>query len=125
MSHHRLTGALTGTLIIAVAFVHAQDVAGRWTATFETQAGEQQYTYEFVVKGTTLTGTAKGNLTGESKISEGKVEGGKIAFVENAKFQDMDLRIEYTGTLASTGELRLTRKVGDFGSEELVAKRAK
>ena len=126
MQHARIAVIVTfaGLLSLAVA-VHAQDVSGTWTATFDTQAGEQQYTYVLVMKGTTLTGTAKGNLTGETKITDGKVEGGKISFVENAKYQDMDLRIEYAGTLTSPSELKLTRKVADFASEELVAKRAK
>lgn len=125
MRHVRVSTLLVALAVAAGAVIHAQDISGRWTATFETQAGEQQYTYEFVVKGTTLTGTAKGSLTGETPISEGKVEGTKVSFVEHAKFQDIDLRIEYSGTITSSSEMRLTRKVGDFGMEELVAKRAK
>src|SRR5687767_13479887 len=39
------------------------------------EVGEQQYTFEFTVKGTTLTGTAKSNLLGENTISDGKVDG--------------------------------------------------
>src|SRR5688500_16132896 len=84
-------------LAVAVATLHAADPTGRWAATFNTEVGEQQYTFEFVVKGTTLTGTAKGNLLGESQIAEGKIDGDKISFVENASFMEMPLRIVYTG----------------------------
>src|SRR5687768_15293111 len=84
-----------------LAVVHAADVTGKWTAKFATQVGEQEYTYEFVQKGTTLTGTATGSLTGKSQIADGKVDGDKISFVENAMYMDMPLRFEYTGTVAS------------------------
>jgi hypothetical protein len=101
------------------------DITGTWTAKFETQVGEQEYTYEFVVKGTTLTGTATGNLLGKSEIADGKVEGSTITFIENGNYMGMPLRIEYSGTVASNGEIKFTRKIGDFGAEEFVAKRTK
>lgn len=125
MQQVRRAAAVLGFFVLLLASVHAQNVTGRWTATFETQVGQQQYTYDFVVKGTTLTGTAKGSLTGESPITDGTIEGGKLAFVENAKYQGMDLRIAYTGTVASDGEIRLTRTVVEGSPEEAVAKRAK
>jgi hypothetical protein len=125
MADRRFVVALALLALVSLASVYAADATGRWTATFETQAGEQQYTYDFVVKGTTLTGTAKGNLVGESKIADGKVDGNKVSFVENAKFQDMDFRIEYSGMLTSDDEMKLTRKVADIATEELVAKRVK
>ena len=112
-------------LAIAVALVHAADVTGKWSATFDTQVGQQVYTYDFAVKGTSLTGTIKGNLLGESKVEEGKVDGQKITFVENGKFMDMPIRIEYSGELTSADEIKFTRKIADFGSEDLVAKRVK
>ena len=39
-------------------------------------------------------------------------------------FQGQQLRIEYKGKIAGD-EMKLTRQVGDVGTEELVAKRAK
>jgi hypothetical protein len=108
-----------------LAVVHAADVTGKWTAKFATQVGEQEYTYEFVQKGTTLTGTATGSLTGKSQIADGKVDGDKISFVENAMYMDMPLRFEYTGTVASNDEIKLSRKLMDFEAETLVAKRSK
>jgi hypothetical protein len=122
---NRIAGAAGVIALVLAATLHAADATGTWTASFQTQAGEQQYTYTFVVKGTTLTGTAKGNLVGESTITDGKVNGSMISFVENAKYQGMDFRIEYTGTLTSDNELKLTRKVADIATEELVAKRVK
>jgi hypothetical protein len=68
-------GVLTFAVMLAIAWsvaLRAADPSGRWSATFMTQVGEQVYTYEFIVKGTTLTDTAKGSLTGEGKITDGK-----------------------------------------------------
>ena len=39
-------------------------------------------------------------------------------------YQGQELRIEYTGKIAGD-EMKLTRKIGDLATEELVAKRAK
>jgi hypothetical protein len=105
--------------------LRAADVTGRWASTFATDIGEQIYTFDFVVKGTVLTGTAKGNMTGESKISDGKVDGDKISFVENVDFQGMPLKISYTGQMTSADEIKMTRNVADLAMESLVAKRVK
>ena len=112
-------------VVLALTSVRAADPSGRWTATFATEVGEQQYTYEFVVKGTTLTGTAKGNLTGESQIAEGKIDGDKISFVENSSFMEMPLRFVYSGTMTSADEIAFTRTLMDLAPEKLVAKRVK
>lgn len=111
--------------LLWLAPLHAQDVTGTWTATFDSQVGEQQYTYQFVVKGTELTGSAKSNLLGESKLTEGKVDGATITFVENGTYMGMPMRIVYTGKITSASEIAFTRNVADIAMEELVAKRAK
>ena len=36
----------------------ATDISGTWTASFDTQIGRQNYTYDFTVKDSTLTGKA-------------------------------------------------------------------
>jgi hypothetical protein len=100
----------------------AADVAGKWTATFDTQIGEQRYTSEFKTDGDKFTGTAKSNL-GQGVIQDGVVKGDEVSFVEMLEFQGQTLRIEYRGKI-SGDEMRLTRHVGDVATEELVAKRA-
>ena len=112
-------------LLAFTVFLRAADPSGRWTSTFSTDVGEQQYTFEFKVMGSTLTGTAKSNLLGETQLQDGKVDGDKISFVENANFQGMPLRIAYSGTMTSADEIAFTRNVADVASEKLVAKRAK
>jgi hypothetical protein len=125
MNKRRIGPTLGVALVMAVAIVRAADPTGRWTATFATDVGEQSYTFDFVVKGTSLTGTAKGNLLGESQIAEGKIDGDKISFVENGSFMEMPLRITYSGVMTSADEIKFTRNVADIANEELTAKRVK
>ena len=102
------------------------DISGQWTATFDTQVGAQSYTYDFVAKDGKLTGKIKGSLADAAvDVMEGKVEGDKVSFVENLSFQGMDIRIAYSGTIVSADEIKFTRNVMDFATEELVAKRVK
>jgi hypothetical protein len=122
---------ITGLAAFALAFVgttQAQDsVTGKWQGQFDSQIGVQKYTYEFKVDGTNVTGKAVGiteNGTNNSAITEGKINQDTIFFVEQLKFGDNDMRIEYTGKV-SGDEIKLHRKVGDFAEEDLVAKRVK
>ena len=58
----------------------------------------------------------------EAELKEGKAAGDTISFVEMLSLQGNDIRITYQGKL-STNEIRFTRQVGEFATEELVAKR--
>ncbi len=109
---------------VSIGFATAADISGTWTASFDTQIGQQDYTYTFLVKDSVLTGKAKSNL-GEGEIKDGKVEGDKVTFVELLNLQGMEVRIEYTGKITSADEIKFTRQVADIATEELVAKRAK
>jgi hypothetical protein len=111
-------------IAIMVMPMAAADITGKWTASFDTQIGKQNYTYDFVVKDSTLTGKMKSDM-GESDVLEGKVEGDKVSFAELLVFQGMEIRITYTGTVVSADEIKFTRNVADFATEELVAKRVK
>ena len=101
----------------------AADPGGKWTTTISTQIGELAYTYDFKVEGEKLTGKAKSQF-GDIEITEGKIKGDVITFVENINFDGNAIRIEYTGKVAAD-EIKFTRKVGEFATEEFVAKRAK
>ena len=104
-----------------------ESVAGKWNAQFDSQIGVQKYTYDFKVDGTNLTGRAIGirdNGTNDVAITEGKINQDEISFVEALRFDDNDIRIEYTGKV-SGDEIKLHRKVGDFAEEDLTVKRIK
>jgi len=114
-------------MVLAIASavaLRAADPSGRWSATFMSQVGEQVYTYEFIVKGTSLTGTAKGSLTGETKITDGKIDGDSFAFTENAMYQGMPITFTYTGKMTNAETIELTRVIMDI-PEKATAKRAK
>jgi len=110
-------------LCTAAALVHAADLSGTWTASFDTQVGTQNYTFTFEVDGDTLTGAAKSNLMGDSTLSEGKIDGDKITFVERGTYQGMELTFVYSGEIVGD-EIRFKRELMGFPPEEFVAKRA-
>jgi len=107
-------------LIVLSAFA---DATGTWTAAIDTQIGVQNYTYDFKVDGSKLTGHAKSQFA-NTEITEGTVKGDTISFVENLDFQGQPLRITYTGKV-SGDEIKFTRQVADVATEEFVAKRSK
>lgn len=101
----------------------AADLTGQWTATFNTQIGEQHYTYTFKVDGEKLTGTAK-NDRGTTDITNGTIKGDQISFDERLDFNGQTIVIQSTGTV-SGDSIKLHRKVGDLAEEDLVANRVK
>ncbi|MEO0249303.1 MAG: hypothetical protein ABIN58_07100 [candidate division WOR-3 bacterium] len=105
----------------------AADISGKWTATIKTPIGDMNYTFDFKVEGEKLTGKAVMSMGGESSesvLSEGSVKGDEISFVETLKVQGQELRCEYKGKI-SGNEIRGSRTVGSYGTEEFVASRAK
>jgi len=106
---------------VAIAAEPTADIGGTWTTTFDSQVGEQTYTYDIKVEGGTLTGHAKSNL-GEGDI-KGTVDGDKVTFVENLDYQGQALAITYTGQIVSGDEIKFKRDVGGQGGEEFTARR--
>jgi hypothetical protein len=124
MRHSRVV-AIPLLLLLAMVRVLAADISGTWKASFDTQIGQQNYTYQFVVKDTTLTGKIQSEMGGTTEIQQGKVEGNKVSFVEIFKFDGNEIHITYTGQITSDDEIKFTRQVAEFATEELVAKRVK
>ena len=120
-----ILGVATALLLCLAGRASAADVSGTWKASFDTQIGQQNYTYTFVVKDGVLTGKIQSDMGGTTDIAEGKVDGDKVSFVETFKFQDMEIKITYSGKVTSPDEIKFTRQVADFATEELVAKRVK
>lgn len=111
-------------LFLLAAF--AADIAGKWTTVIKTPIGDMSYTFDFKVEGEKLTGTAvmsMGSESSESILTEGSVQGDEISFVETLKVQGQELRCEYKGRI-SGNELRGSRTVGNYGTEEFIAERA-
>jgi enterochelin esterase-like enzyme len=116
--------ALTAITTFAGSIL-AADVSGTWKVDFDTQIGLQKYTFALEQNGTNLTGKANAELNGEKRevqLKEAKLDGDTLSFVELLNFQGTELRITYTGKIAPN-EIKFTRKVGDFATEEASAKR--
>jgi hypothetical protein len=120
-------------LIMSVAFfclvpAFAADISGKWEAVITTPIGEMNYTFDFKVQGEKLTGTAVMSMGGEessrSALTEGSVKGDEISFVETLNVQGQELRSEYKGKVTGD-EIRGSRTVGSYPSEDFVAKRVK
>jgi hypothetical protein len=124
---HKLHLASVFAFGVTITALHAADVTGKWKSEFDTQIGHLKYTYELKADGEKLSGKAFRELEGTKttiEIVEGKIKGDEVSFVEPIKVQDQEVRIEYKGKL-SGDEIKFTRKVGDFATTEIVAKRDK
>lgn len=118
--------AFLAVLLAAALPASAGDLAGRWNAEFDSPIGIQKYVYEFKNAADALTGEATFEHSlgkGTVPLKDVKVDGDKVSFTELLSIEGNEITISYSGTL-SGDELKLTRNVGDFGSEELTAKRA-
>ncbi len=106
---------------------YAVNITGTWKAEFDTQIGLQKYTFILTQDGNSIRGKALSDIDGqkqETVLTEGKIDGDMIAFVEMLNFQGSEIRISYKGK-AADDEIKLTREVGDVATEELVMKRVK
>ena len=125
MTYRKMMMAAFTLALLSPAY--AADVAGKWKAEFDTQIGVQKYLYEFKVDGDKITGKAtfeREQAKVEVALKEIKVNGDDIAFTETMNFDGQEVRIDYKGKV-SGDEMKLTRQVGVFATEELVAKRVK
>jgi hypothetical protein len=125
--HPKIFLVVTTLLLGLVHSLRAADAAGKWKSEFTTQVGQMKYTYQLKSDDGKITGQAVRDRDGEvatNLITEGKIKDDDISFVEQSKIQDQEIRIEYSGKITGD-EMKLTRKVGDFGTAEIVAKREK
>ena len=117
---------LLALLIASVLPAAAADLIGKWTAEFDSQIGVQKYTYEFKQDGGTLTGQATFDHSfgkGTVQLRAIKLDGDKVSFHEPFSMEGNEIIISYSGTLTGD-EMKLTRNVGDFATEQVTAKRA-
>lgn len=122
------TRSLLGLALALVSslIVHAADLTGRWTSRFDSQIGEQNYTYVFANEAGQLTGTATYEHSmgkGEVKLTKIKLDGDKVSFTETVSLGGNDLVITYSGQVDGD-VMKLTRQVGDFATEQITVQRA-
>ena len=115
----------TLSLVGLAAALHGADLTGTWKASFDTQIGKQAYVFDFAVQDGKLSAKAVAEAREQKRdveFIEAKLTGDTLSFVEIRKFQDNEMRVEYSGKLGDEG-IRFSRKVGDFGAQEFVATR--
>jgi enterochelin esterase-like enzyme len=115
---------ITGLLACAA---RAADLAGQWQTEFDTQVGVQKYLFVFQPADGKWTARATAEMNGQKReveFQDVNLAGDTLTFTERFKFQDNEVRIDYTGKLGDR-EIKFTRKVGEIATEELVAKRVK
>lgn len=112
---------ILAVLCLVPAF--AADIDGKWTATYDTQNGSITTTWDLKADGTKLTGKATSSF-GDRDVTEGKIEGNTVSWVEVIDAGGTSIRIVCKGTLKGD-EIKLTRVVGEVGTTETVAKRVK
>jgi len=111
--------------LLTLTATRAADLSGQWRGEIATPMGLLKCVYTFQADGDKLTGKVSsdfGDQKRENELREGRIDGDMLTFVEMFKMQDNEIRIESKGRLAGD-EIKFTRKVGDFATEEFVAKR--
>ena len=101
----------------------AADVSGTWKGTAETENGTLERTFVFKVEGDKLTGETTSNFMGKSTIENGKVEGDKLSFTINVRFQDNDMKLDYKGELKGEDLILKVEVPGGGPSIEYKAKK--
>lgn len=103
----------------------AEEISGTWHAQFETFSGLLTYHFTFgspqdmpTAKAVVESNDAQRDVT----FTEVKIESDTITFVELRRLQEREIRIEFRGELTDGG-LRVSRRVGDFGTAEAIATR--
>ena len=119
-----LAGILAAILVLCVPAAAAVNITGTWSASFDSQIGHQDYTYQFEVKGKVLTGAIR-SANGESAIEKGIVDNDTVTFVERMHYHAGAVTISYSGVIVSDDEIRFVRSVGNVTSEELLARRVR
>ena len=113
--------ACTAAVLARAAASAGPDVSGRWVAEVDTPAGPVSYTFTFSVAGTTLTGSGQSPFN-RFELRDGRVEGDRITFVEEASFDNRPARLQYSGQLAGE-EIRFTRTTAQGRLDTFVARR--
>jgi enterochelin esterase-like enzyme len=116
------------TIGFNTAYAQTFNATGTWKANIETPIGLIKYTFLLKQDGEKLTGLIKREndqgTKSDVELTEGKILGNSIAFVETYKTPDNDIRIDHKGTFTAD-EMSLVRQVADYATENIVLKKEK
>jgi hypothetical protein len=115
---------LSGLLLLLLATAaSAADITGNWTADLQTPQGTVQVSYTFKQSGETLTGTWQAAKSPTVEITDGKVNGNKVAFV--VKVGNGALTFAHEGEIKGEEIQFAMKPSGEFPGSTVVAKRVK
>ena len=109
------------SVLALAASMYAADITGKWTGKMETPNGSRDVNMAFKADGAALTGSVSGR-NGDTPIENGKIDGDTITFTVTRKFNDMEMKTNYTGKVAGDS-IKLNYKMRD-NDVELTLKRA-
>ena len=116
-----LMAALVAALMTFTAF--AASIDGKWAGEQQTPNGARPVTFTFAAEGSNLNGSTSGR-GGETKISNGKVDGDNISFDVTREFNGNSMTMHYKGKVAGDDlKLTISREGGE--PREMTLKRAK
>ena len=114
------TAVFVAALLTVSAF--AAGIDGKWTGEMQTPNGTRPVTFTFAADGGTLNGSTTGR-GGETKITNGKVDGDNIKFDVVREMQGNTMTLHYTGKVSGDElKLSMTREGGE--PREMTLKRA-
>ena len=115
--------SLLFVLLVLALTMFAADVSGTWKAAVETPNGTFENIFKFKVDAGKLTGSSSNQMTGESPIADGKIDGETLSFVGNTVLNGNEIKVNYKGKIAGE-EIKLTAEVvGMDRTFEMTAKR--
>ncbi len=92
---------------VSVRRLKAASIDGKWKAEVENPRGVAVIMFDLKSEGEALTGTA-GNDNGMIEITDGKVSGDGVSFVQVVTRGNFEMRVKYEGKVMGD-ELELTR----------------
>jgi len=110
--------------VLTTASAKDQSVTGEWQATWNTGIGTMSCHYTFKIDGNLLTGKVIAEMNDnktEIEITDGKIEGDNITYTW---IYNNDVKMVSNGKVTGD-EIKLTRQVGSYGTEEAIATRIK
>lgn len=99
------------------------NITGEWQITINTENGTFTPVAVINQEGEKLTGTYKGRF-GESKL-EGSITGKAVMWKATINVQDQDVTLTYKGELTDNDSMKGTAQMGEYGTADWTAKRAK
>ncbi len=119
------TTLLAVLALVCFTFVaSAADATGKWTAEVPGRNGNQTMTFNLKAEGAAVTGSVT-TARGDAPISDGKVDGDTITFVQMIPGRDggAGIKITYTGKV-SADSIEFSRDAGRGAPTTFTAKKA-